>query len=158
MMENIQDRSNNGAEDPEDVLGKLDHLLYKHRKGTTEPGAAPVPELTESLHGAETSGSIPTLEDMVSGPAWEVTPPQQVHANSTADANAILEAGINLRLAINLESERARLLERAGNDPVRAQAIDQLVTELKRSLPAAVRSALAEDSPALASKPQGDRR
>jgi hypothetical protein len=52
-----------------------------------------------------------------------------------------------LRLAVRLDSERARLLERIGNDPVRAQALDQLIAELKRSLPAIVRSALSGGPP-----------
>ena len=160
MAEDLRNPPPTGAEDQEDVLGKLDHLLYKHRPGTSEPGAAPVPELTDSLRGADAPvpGNIPTLVDMVSGPAPEPSLPQRPNTSPSANASAALEAGINLRLAVKLESERARLLERIGNDPVRAQALDQLINELKRSLPAAVHSALAEDPPAPISKPEDDRR
>jgi len=84
--------------------------------------------------------------DMVSGPAREPSVSQRSNANPTANASAVLEAGINLRLAVKLESERARLLERIGNDPVRAHALDQLITELKRALPAIVRSVLSDGS------------
>lgn len=136
-----------GAEDEEDVLGKLDQLLHKHRPGTSESGAAPVPELTDSLRGASAPipGNIPTLVDMVGGPARKPSLPQRPDTSPSANANAELEAGINLRLAVRLESERARLLERIGNDPERAQALDQLITELKRSLPEIVRSVLSNE-------------
>ena len=134
------------TDEGDDVLGKLDQLLHRHRSGTAESGAAPVPELTDSLRGndAPVPGNIPTLVDMVSGPAREPSLSQRSNTSPTANASAVLEAGINLRLAVKLESERARLLERIGNDPVRAQALDQLITELKRSLPAIVRSVFSD--------------
>ena len=136
-----------GAEDEDDVLGKLDQLLYKYSPGTSEPGAAPVPELTDSLRrtGASVPGNIPTLVDRVSGPAREPSLPQQPNASPSENTGAVLEAGINLRLALKLEAERARLLEQIGNDAVRAQALDHLITALKRSLPAIVRSALSDE-------------
>lgn len=136
-----------GSEDEEDVFGKLDQLLNKHRPGTAEPGALPVPELTDSLHGTDVpvSGNIPTLLDIVSGPAREASPLQRPGTAQFASSKAVLEAGISLRLAVRLESERARLLEQIGNDPARAQALDQLITELKRSLPAIVRSVLSNE-------------
>jgi hypothetical protein len=135
-----------GAEDEDDVLGKLDQLLYKHRPGAPEPRAAPVPELTDSLRGTDppVPGNIPTLVDMVSAPAREPSLPQRPNASPSENTSAVLEAGINLRLALKLEAERARLLEQIGNDPVRAQALDQLITALKRSLPAIVRSVLSD--------------
>jgi hypothetical protein len=159
MAEDLRNLPAPGAEDEEDVLGKLDQLLHKHRPGTSEPGASPVPELTDTLRGtsAPVPGNIPTLVDMVGGPGRKPSLPQRPDTSPSANANAELEAGINLRLAVRLESERARLLERIGNDPARAQALDQLITELKRSLPAAVHSALAEDPPAPISKPEDDR-
>ena len=135
------------AEDEDDVLGKLDQLLNKHRPGTAERGAATVPELTDSLRGADAPdpGSIPTLVDMVSGPVRDPSLPQRFNTPLSANAQAVLEAGINLRLAVKLESERARMLEQIGNDPVRASAVDELITELKRSLPAIVRSVLSSE-------------
>jgi len=148
MVEDLRNLSPAGADEEEDVLGKLDQLLHKHRPGTSGPGAAPVPELTDSLRGTDTPvpGNIPTLMDKVSGPAREPSLPQRHGTRPTANDNAVIEAGINLRLAVKLESERARLLERIGNDPVRAHALDQLITELKRALPAIVRSVLSDGS------------
>lgn len=159
MAEDFRNLPSPGADDEDDVLGKLDHLLHKHRTGMPESGVAPVPELTDSLRGndAHVPGNIPTLVDMVTGPARGSSLPQRANTSPSANTNAALEAGINLRLAVKLESERARLLERIGNDPVRAQALDQLITELKRSLPGVVRSALAEDPPDPISKLEGDR-
>ena len=146
MAEDLRKLPPPGAEDKEDALGKLDQFLHKHRAGTSGPGAAPVPELTDSLRGADAAGhgNIPTLVDVVSGPARKSSPPQRPSTSPPVNASAVLEAGINLRLAVRLESERARLLERIGNDPVRVQALDQLITELKRSLPAIVRSVLSD--------------
>lgn len=147
MAEDLRNLPAPGAEDEEDVLGKLDQLLHKHRPGVSEPGASPVPELTDSLRGASAPvpGNIPTLVDMVGDPARRPAPPQRPDTSPSANANAELEAGINLRLAARLESERARLLERIGNDPERAQALDQLITELKRSLPDIVRSVFSDE-------------
>lgn len=146
MAEDFRNLPPPGADDEDDVLGKLDHLLHKHRTGMSESGVAPVPELTDSLRGndAPVPGSIPTLVDMVSGPARGSSLPQRANTSPSTNANAALEAEINLRLAVKLESERARLLERIGSDPVRAQALDQLITELKRSLPAIVRSVFSD--------------
>jgi len=136
-----------GAEDEDDVFGKLDQLLNKHRPGTAEPGALPVPELTDSLHrtDAPVPGNIPTLVDKVSGPARDSSLPQRIGAMQSANSKAVLEAGINLRLAVRLETERARLLEQIGNDAERAQALDQLIAALKRSLPEIVRSVLSDE-------------
>ena len=136
-----------GADEDDDVLGKLDQLLHRHRSGTAESGAAPVPELTDSLRGndAPDPGNIPTLVDLVSGPAREPSLSRRSGTSPSANTSAVLEAGINLRLAVKLESERARLLERIGSDPVRAQALDQLITELKRSLPAIIRSVISDN-------------
>ena len=147
MAEDLRSIPPPGAEDEDDVLGKLDQLLYKHRPGTSEPGAAPVPELTDSLRGtdAPVPGNIPTLVDMVSGPAREPSLPRRPNASPSENASAVLEAGINLRLALKLEAERARLLDEIGNDPVRAEALDHLITALKRALPAIVRSGLSDD-------------
>ena len=146
MAEDFRNLPPPGADEEDDVLGKLDQLLQRHRSGTSESGAAPVPELTDSLRGkdAPVPRNIPTLVDMVSGPAREPSLSRRSSMSPTANASAVLEAGINLRLAVKLESERARLLERIGNDPVRAQALDQLITELKRSLPAIVRSVFSD--------------
>ncbi|HKQ24515.1 MAG TPA: hypothetical protein VJT81_08770 [Burkholderiales bacterium] len=146
MAEDPRNLPSPGADEEDDVLGKLDKLLHRHRSGTAESGGGPVPELTDSLRGNDASvpGSIPTLVDMVSGPSRAPSVSQRPYATPTANAGAVFEAGINLRLAVKLESERARLLERIGNDPVRAQALDQLITELKRSLPAIVRSVFSD--------------
>jgi len=146
MAEDLRNQPPPGAKDEEDVLGKLDQLLYRHRTGTSEPGAAPVPELTDSLRGtdAPVPGNIPTIVDRVSGPGRGPSVPQRSDTIPSANANAALETAINLRLVVKLESERARLLKQLGNDPGRAQALDQLITELKRSLPAIIRSALSD--------------
>ena len=149
MAEDIGKFSPRDTGDEDDVLGKLDQLLNKHRPGTSEPGATTVPELTDSLRGVDATvpGSIPTLVDVVSGPVRDPSLQESRNTGLSANAAAVLEVGVSLRLAVRLESERARLLEQIGNDPLRARAVDELITELKRSLPAIVRSVLSDGSP-----------
>ena len=149
MAQDLRNLPPAAAHGEDDVLGKLDQLLNKHRPGTAEPGAATVPELTDSLGSAAgpEPGNIPTLVDMVSGPAREPSSRQHPNTPPTAHANTAFEVGLHLRLAVRLESERARMLEQIGNDPVRARAVDELITELKRSLPAIVRSVLSDGLP-----------
>ena len=145
MAEDLRKPSPGDADDKDDVLGKLDQLLNKHRAGTSTPAAATVPELTDSLRRVNTAipESIPTLEDVVSGPVGAPSLQKRPGTPLSANTNAMLEVGISLRLAVRLESERARLLEQIGNDPTRARAVDELITELKRSLPGSVRSVLS---------------
>jgi len=89
--------SSPGAEDEDDVLGKLDQLLYKHRPGAIRGRCITCPELTDSLRGtdAPAPGNVPTLVDMVSGPAREPSLPRRPTASPSENASAVLEAGIN---------------------------------------------------------------
>jgi hypothetical protein len=136
------------AEDQDNVLGKLDQLMHRHRPQAAEPESPSVPTLTDALRGTDASiaGSIPTLTDVVSGPGGPVHAAPQKVVSAAGHADALLEAGLALRLAAKLEAQRARLLAGMGHDRGRLQALDELITELKGSLPALVHSALHDET------------
>lgn len=125
-----------GAEDGEnDVLGKLDELLNRHKPKSRDPEAEPVPILTDALH-EDDADNIPTLTDIVSRP----DPAARVAAAPDALAGALVQ-----RLAMRLEVERARLLGEAGGDSIRAGILDELITRLRESLPDIVQVALKRE-------------
>lgn len=121
-----------GAEDEEqsDVLGKLDHLLNKHRPRPRDAGDEALPVLTEALP-PEPVAAIPTLTDIVSAGARPQRAPETGH----------IETALVQRLAIRLEVERSRLLAE-GASADRTAVIDELVARLRASLPDIVRVAL----------------
>jgi len=61
---------NNDRSDDEDVLGRADALLSKHRSAA-RPAADPsaIPTLTETITGGADPSAIPTLTDIVAAPA-----------------------------------------------------------------------------------------
>lgn len=123
----------------DDVLGKIDQLLNRHRSiSASEPAAA---QATTAPSESNTGGDgIPVLTDIVSGPG-------EPSVLSSARASMIDSAALLRRMAGALEAEQARLLTSIGNDPVQAALLERLVTELKRALPAAVRVALRPRAP-----------
>ncbi len=132
-----------GAENGEnDVLGKLDELLNRHKPRPRDPEAEPVPILTDALQ-ADTD-SIPTLTDIVSRPDL----PARVAAAPDSLAGALVQ-----RLAMRLEVERARLLGEAGGDSTRAGILDELITRLRESLPDIVQVAISREERKTARKP-----
>ena len=125
-----------GAEDAEnDVLGKLDELLNRHKPKPRDPEGKPVPVLTNARPEEDRSG-IPTLTDIVSRPD---TPPPAARGESG------VQGALVQRLAMRLEVERARLLGEAGGDPARAEILDELINRLRESLPDIVDVALSRE-------------
>jgi hypothetical protein len=120
----------------DDVLDKIDQLLNRHRSSAAVP-APKSASLPEDLPGSD---GIPVLTDMVAGPGQSALVPP-------ARPGTINSALILRRLAAALEAEQARLLAQIGSDETQAGMLERLVAELKRSLPAAVRAAIAQ-SPA----------
>lgn len=120
----------------DDVLGKIDQLLNRHRPKT--PAGETVPVLTQASPREELppGDGIPVLTDMVTGPGRPVAPPP---TRSGVNSALILR-----RMALALEAEHARLLSQVGGDAVHARMLDRLVAELRRVLPAALRAALAD--------------
>lgn len=122
-----------------DVLGKIDQLLSRHRP--KPPAAEAIPLLTDAPRdepGTPEDG-IPVLTDVVTG-----TGQPAGNAPATSRPGSVSSTVILRRMAVALEAEQARLLAQIGDDPVQARLLERLVAELKRALPAAVRAALTE--------------
>lgn len=133
-----------GEEQADDVVGKIDQLLNRHR-----PRSAPVedlPILTEEQAPPPQGDGIPILTDVVDGkhrpPEPSVpSPPRAAVATPGTMVNSTL---ILRRLALALEAEHARLRAQTGGDALQVRLLDRLVAELRRALPGAIRGALAE--------------
>jgi hypothetical protein len=137
------------ADQQDDVLGKIDQLLKRHRPKTS--GAEDIPLLTESP-GEEhvpIGDGIPTLVDVVTGPGRPARPPPALPRSGTVSSVLILQ-----RMAIALDAEHIRLLAQIDrNDAEQARMLDRLVGELKRALPGVVQAALRQNTSA---SPQPD--
>ena len=116
----------------DDVLGKIEQLLNRHR--SSAPAAMPAPGNASAPQDNPQSDGIPVLTDMVAGTGAAPLAP--------ARPGTVNSALILRRLAVALEAEQARLLAQIGTDEAQAGMLERLVVELKRSLPAAVRAAI----------------
>ena len=77
----------------EDVLGRADALLNKHRAATARPATDPnaIPTLTEALEADANAAMVPILTDMIAAPvAAEI--PAVAEAHAVAEAPAIAKA------------------------------------------------------------------
>ena len=66
-MQSMSTEGNENQPDDEDVLGRADALLNKHRAATANPDAtdAAIPTLIEAVDGGSEGAAIPTLTDIV---------------------------------------------------------------------------------------------
>ena len=140
------------ADSQDDVLGKIDQLLNRHRPKA--PAEDVVPLLTQAPPPEVTpvDDGIPVLTDVVG--ASDPSPGPSVVPLRAGSISVVL---ILRRMAIALEAEHARLHAQIGADPAHARILDRLVAELKRALPGAVRGAITGTAPDLA-KPGDDGR
>ncbi|HEX4985452.1 MAG TPA: hypothetical protein VFV71_05190 [Burkholderiales bacterium] len=120
---------------PDDVVGKIDEFLNRHRSKAADAGEIPL--LTEADAEPPPDDGIPMLTDVVAAPdpVREQLPPR---------AAAIGSALILRRLVLALDAEHDRLRALAGADVEQVRQLDRLVAELKRVLPGAVRAAFPE--------------
>jgi hypothetical protein len=128
------------GDDGEDVLGKLDQLLHKYRPQPSDTDPA-LPVLSDALHPqpqARQEDLIPTLTEIVGKPARGAS-----FRDTARIPNAALETRLIYALAAALEAERARLASAGVGDPALIQALDEVIADIKRALPAIVRSALS---------------
>ena len=133
-------KPDSGADPQDDIVGKIDQLLNRHRpKAST---AETVPLLMDApRHEDVPSGDgIPVLTDVV---AVTGQPPGLAPLRSST-INSVM---ILRRMALALDAEHARLLAQIGSDAVQARMLDRLVAELKHALPAAVRAAITDKTP-----------
>jgi hypothetical protein len=135
----------------DDVLGKIDQLLGRHRPRISAAEAIPVPAEKNREEDFPIDDGIPILMDVVTGPGH---PPKQPPASSRS--GTISSALILQRMAIALDAEHIRLLTQIDRgDSEQARMLDQLVGELKRALPGALRAALVQNVSA-PSRPDDD--
>ena len=124
----------------DDVLGKIDQLLNRHRPRTTVSGAIPVLAEDSPKKAAPIDDGIPVLNDVVGSSRRPATLAPSPTSSSTIASVLILR-----RMAIALDAEHIRLLAQIDrSDAEQARMLGRLVAELKRALPGAVRAALAQ--------------
>ncbi len=127
----------------DDVLGKIDQLLNRHRPRA--PVAEAIPVLTDAPRDEDVpiDDGIPVLIDAVTGPAQPANLPTAPSLSSTTSGVLILR-----RMSIALDAEHIRMLAQIDrNDAQQARMLDRLVAELKRVLPGAIRAAIADKTP-----------
>jgi valyl-tRNA synthetase len=162
---------NNNWSDDEDVLGRADALLSKHRS-TARPAADPnaIPTLTEAVAGGADPSAIPTLTDIVADPATaqpvtsasvaaavaEAKPSADQAPTAAAAPSAeapsrtqaqTLEHSVYQKLKQDLDSQIAVALQNRLMPDV-AGALDQMLhkvgADLKANINAMVRASLEE--------------
>ena len=126
------------ADGQDDILGKIDQLLNRHRPKASAADAVPV-LVDASTRDIPIGDGIPVLTDVVAGP-WQPASIPSAHTSAAAVSSAL----ILRRLAVALETEKAMLLAQIGGDVAQARMLERLVTALKRALPKAVRDAIAD--------------
>jgi hypothetical protein len=142
------------ADQQDDVLGKIDQLLNRHRPKAFAAEAVPVLTGMPSQEDVPIDDGIPVLMDVVTGPGRPASPPPPASSRSSTLSSVL----ILRRMAIALDAEHIRLLAQIDrNDTQQARMLDRLVAELKRALPGAVRAALAQSRSA-PSQPDDDGR
>ena len=131
------------ADQHDDVLGKIDQLLNRHRPRTSIAHAIPMLMDASREEAVPIDDGIPILSDVVSGPRRSASP-----ASSPAQPSTISSVLILQRMAIALDAEHIRLLAQIDrSDAQQARMLSRLVGELKRALPGAVRAALTVKTP-----------
>lgn len=151
MAEEIPPEPHLEADRQDDVLGKIDQLLNRHRPKISAAESIPVLTETPSQEDVPIDDGVPTLMDVVTGPGRPAKPPPASSRSGTISSVLILQ-----RMAIALDAEHIRLLAQVDrNDAEQARMLDRLVGELKRALPGVVRAALAQNMSA-PSQPDDD--
>jgi hypothetical protein len=130
-----------GAGQQDDVVGKIDQLLNRHRP--RPPAIEAVPLLTDAPRDEEVAidDGIPVLTDAVTGSSQPAPLPSAPARSATISTVLILR-----RMAVALDAEHARLRVKVGGDTNQIHMLDRLVAELKRALPGAVRSAITDQA------------
>ena len=153
-----QDENIDGVDD--DVLGRADALLNKHRAGVrplADPGA--VPTLTEAVADELDAAAIPTLTDIVAthGGAAADPPagaPSMATANPPHSGEIIsrvqaqnLEHGVYQKLRQGLDTQIAEVLQSRFMPDVAGaldQALHKISDDLKANIDAMVRASIEE--------------
>ena len=131
------------AEQQDDVLGKIDQLLNRHRPKTPANEAVPVLMDAPADDDIPPGDGIPVLTDVVNGPDRPADIPTTPPRSGAISSGLILQ-----RMEIALDVVHIRLLAQIDrDDPEQARRLDRLVAELKRALPGAISSAIGDKTP-----------
>lgn len=148
MAEDLPEDREPDASPGDDVLGKIDQLLNRHRPRSAVAGAGTAPAATSVPDAVPIGDGIPVLTDVVAGPGSAA-----VRSFASSRSGTLSSAMLVRRLGLALDDEHARLAAQFGGDAAQAELLDRLVAELKRALPAAVRAATGVQKP---DAPQGN--
>lgn len=136
MAEDLPPKADIETEQHDEVLGKIEQLLNRHRPKPSD--AAEIPLLTRAAdqeNGPNEDG-IPTLLDIVPGLEHPAAAPSLLSPSITRISILILR-----RMAAALDAEHARLREQIG-DETQLHLLDLLVAELNQALPDAISAAV----------------
>ncbi len=125
------------ADDDDDVLGKADALLQRHRAGRAAPRAEPpaeFPVLTDVVHDALTAAPPSVL-------AQPVPPP--VYGELSEEDLVRIERDLRLELLSLLGPEFERMVEAKVHERLGAK-VDDIMTLTRKVLEAEVRSAVRD--------------
>src|SRR5258705_7311388 len=144
---------------PDDVLGRADALLNRHRAGLKpEANTRAIPTLSEPIAENFDASAIPTLTDIVETPMRTVrgaaeppreTPPESAHSGeiiSRVQAQN-LEHGGYQKLKQGLDAQIAEVLQSRFMPDIAGaldQALHKINTELKTNINAMVRESIEE--------------
>jgi valyl-tRNA synthetase len=154
--------NNDDRPEPDDVLGRADALLNRHR-ATVKPAADPhaIPTLTEAIADELDTAEIPTLTDIVTPPvqasadAPAPVPVPEAPAEKPAHDGAIiprgqtqnLEDGVYEKLKHGLDAQIAEVLQSRFMPDVSGaldQALHRISDDLRTNINAMVRASIAE--------------
>ena len=124
------------ADDDDDVLGKADALLQRHRAGRAAPRAEPpaeFPVLTDVVHDALTAAAPSVLA--------QPTPP--VYGELSEEDLVRIERDLRLELLSLLGPEFERMVEAKVHERLGAK-VDDIMTLTRKVLEAEVRSAVRD--------------
>ncbi len=142
MAEELPPDREPDANPGDDVLGKIEQLLNRHRPRAAVAGTGTTPAASPTPDAVPIGDGIPVLTDVVAGPGSSA-----VRSFASSRSGTLSSAMLVRRLGLALDEEHVRLAAQFGGDAAQANLLDRLVAELKRALPAAVRAATGVQKP-----------
>ena len=136
MAADLPPKADIETEPRDEVLGKIEQLLNRHRPKPSD--AAEIPVLTRAVDrdSGPNEDGIPTLLDIVPGPERPAAAPTLLSPSSARISILILR-----RIVAALDAEHARLRAQIG-DETHLHLLDLLLAELHQTLPDAISAAV----------------
>jgi len=131
-------RPDASGETPDDLFGKLDHLLNRQEAVIAQPARPDaVPMLTEAMDPLQPAqdSDVPVLLDAV-----EAEAPRAGAASVPVDQQRLLQAALYLRLRQRIDEA----MQEEGLADIPAEQRARLATSLRRGLPRIVRESVEQ--------------